>query len=505
MSTPVEQLPPRAPLVPESGPEDLGPRLSSRAAAIRWLAGLSILTLCSWARCLVTGSPKVDEHYPSQAAGTLLLLAMCLGWALAVTGWGRMLADPPGRPRRLFYLGLLAVVGMLPLLSNDLFSLLAQADLSSRGKDVYSSAMAYPESVWFSWIGIRWRESPSPYGPITLLAAWPSVLGGANPYRAEAWLKLAWLVPLVALFEISLRAVPDRPAFHAMIWLNPLFLVEGPGQLHPDLLGALLITAGLLLRRRAPRVGAGMAWSLAVLGKLNFGLAFPWFWLSGTSGWAQRVRRGALLALCLGAAAALAYAPFWHGPGTVRGQLRGLATSTMVPGGTLVDVAGTVAGAFASGRLNLDRLVETFDARQQQARARATRAAQVLATLLALAAILPLGLGLLRRLDEERLALATGAFVVAVVTLGSPRFQSWYLLVALPFFGLSCPPAWRRWWVWAVGFAVLPEFSVALPRSVPLLIPWGATTLLSVLVFLAWFRARFWAFADAPARSAAPR
>jgi hypothetical protein len=40
--------------------------------------------------------------------------------------------------------------------------------------------------------------------------------------------------------------------------------------------------------------------------------------------------------------------------------------------------------------------------------------------LIALAAIIPLGLGLLRDLDEDRLALATGAFIVAMVTLASP-------------------------------------------------------------------------------------
>ena len=118
--------------------------------------------------------------------GTLLLVALCLGWALAVTGWAAMLDDPPERPRRLFYLGLLVTAWMLPLLSNDLFSLFAQASLSSHGQDVYPSATADPDSVWFSWIGERWQQSPSPYGPVTLLAAWPSVLGGGNPFLAEA-------------------------------------------------------------------------------------------------------------------------------------------------------------------------------------------------------------------------------------------------------------------------------------------------------------------------------
>ena len=454
-----------------------------------------MVTLCSWARCVATGSPKVDENYPSEAVGTLLLVALSVGWALAVQGWGGFLTHPPERPRRLFLLGILATAGMLPLLSNDLFSLFAQASLSSRGQDVFGSAASLRDSPWFAWIGARWQQSASPYGPVTILAAWPSVLGGSNPFLAEAWLKLAWLVPLTLVFELSLRVFPDRPMFHAMLWLNPLLLVEGFGQLHPDLVGALLIVAGLLVGRRSPGIGGGTAWALATLAKLNLALTVPWFWLVRTGTWARRLARAALLAVCLLAAAALVYAPFWHGPETVRGQLRALRSNTLVPGGTLVDVAGTVAGALAGPAATRGTPVEQFDARQQQARARASRIAQVVAALLALAALVPLGLQLLRRQDEEWLALATGAIVVAVLTLASPKFQSWYLLAALPFFALSCPPVWRRWWVWAVGLSVTPEFSLVLPRTAVLYAPWGLTTLASVVVFLAWFRTRFWSIA----------
>ncbi len=471
----------------------VGLRESLRSHEIRWLAGLGIVTLCSWARWLATGSPKIDQNYPSAAAGTLLLVALCAGWALTVIGWAGMLARPPERPRRLAYLGLLAVVPMLPLLSNDVFSLFAQASLSSQGRDVYATASAYRDSVWFGWIGERWRSSPSPYGPLTLLASWPSAYGGGNPWLAEIFLKVAWLLPLVAVIELSVRAFPNRSMFHTMLWLNPLFLVEGLGQLHPDLLGVLLVTVGLMLARRSRTLGAGVTWSLATVAKLNFGLAAPWFLLSGTRGWSDRMRRTLVVALTLAATATILYTPFWRGPETVLGQLQGLRTNTFVPGGTMVDVVGTAAGGLAGSKANTP--VELFDPRQQDVRTRAAQGAQLLAMLIALAAIIPLGLGLLRDLDEDRLALATGAFIVAMVTLASPKFQSWYLMTALPFFALCCPPEWRRWWVWAVATAVAPEFALVLPRSAFLFTPWALTTLASVVVFLLSFRARFWTLA----------
>ncbi len=297
----------------------------------------------------------------------------------------------------------------------------------------------------------------------------------------------------MAVLELSVRAFPNRSMFHTMLWLNPLLLVEGLGQLHPDLLGVLLVTVGLLLARRSRTLGAAVAWSLATLAKLNFGLAAPWFLLSGTRSWPERLRRAVVLVVCLLATATVLYTPFWRGPDTVFGQLQGLRTSTFVPGGTLVDVVGTVAGGLSGSRVNTP--VELFDLRQQDVRARASQGAQLLAMLIALAAIIPLGLGLLRDLDEDRLALATGAFIVAMVTLASPKFQSWYLMTALPFFALCCPPEWRRWWVWAVATSVAPEFALVLPRSALLFTPWALTTLASVVVFLLSFRARFWTLA----------
>ena len=72
----------------------LGLRDWLRSHEIRWLVGLGIVTLCSWARWFATGSTKVDQNYPSEAVGTLLLVALCAGWGLAVIGWAGMLARP---------------------------------------------------------------------------------------------------------------------------------------------------------------------------------------------------------------------------------------------------------------------------------------------------------------------------------------------------------------------------------------------------------------------------
>jgi hypothetical protein len=67
--------------------------------------------------------------------------------------------------------------------------------------------------------------------------------------------------------------------------------------------------------------------------------------------------------------------------------------------------------------------------------------------------------------DEGRIALGTGTLIVAVLTLASHRFQSWYLVAALPFFGLRCTAVWQRWWISVIPLAVGTEFIHVLPRT----------------------------------------
>jgi hypothetical protein len=94
--------------------------------------------------------------------------------------------------------------------------------------------------------------------------------------------------------------------------------------------------------------------------------------------------------------------------------------------------------------------------------------------------------------DVEHVAAVTGAVTVALLTLYSPRFQCWYLLAALPFFGLALTPAWRRWWLLVVAVSVPVDFACVLERSSAVYPVWGAvTTGAQVAAFFAWFSSRY--------------
>ena len=461
----------------------------------RWLIGLTLVVACSWGRWLATGSLKVDENYPSPLAGALLFVVLLSGYGLLVTGWKGLLEHPPQRPRRLAYAGLGVAACMLPMLSNDVFSLLAYGSRAAGGNDVYSTATGLSQSVFSPWVGARWSQEVCVYGPTNLVFAMPAALTG-NPWIAMVLLRATWLVPLVLVMELSLRRLGDRPFFHAMVWLNPLWLLEGPGQLHADLLGLVAITAGVLVQRRG---GAKAGWaclSFAVLGKYSFVFTAFWFWLFGAPTPRQRLLRIPAMAMMLVGMGALFYAPFWRGPATLIEPVRALAA--MNPGGTLTEVVSQIVHVLRGGGIPRP----DAPVREVMELERSTHASTWLVVSLVMRAVaLVVGVRVLRVMlrkssDGDTIALGTGVLVVAVLTLASHRFQAWYLLAALPFFGQCCTDVWRRWWIAVVAVSVSMDFVHVLPRTSLLLPVWAiVTTAALMVVFLMSFRARYLHFA----------
>jgi hypothetical protein len=458
-----------------------------------WLLGLLVLTACSWVHFFATGSPKVDENYPTQAVGALLLCGVLLGWTLMVVGWHGLLRKPVANPRRLAFTGLLVATTMLPLLSNDIFSLITYGQLASHGHDVYTTADGLPDSPFFSWVGLRWSHTVCVYGPTALVAIMPAGVAGHSVWAAMWLLRATWLVPLVFIMEVSFRKMADRPRFHAMLWLNPLWMLEGPGQLHADMLGVLAIVAGILAQMRGRHMRAWVYWALATLGKYSFAVTGLWFWLSGARTGKERLARIPVMAAILAVIAVVFFLPFWKGLPTLMVPVHTLAN--MNPGGSITEVVGHVVHTLRGGpmpQLNAP-LAATMEFDRQTK-------GHTWAIVSGIMHVVSVGVGLRllwiifqKPRDEGRIALATGALLVAAVTLASHRFQAWYLLAALPFFGLSCTPAWRRWWVAMVAVSVVPDFTLLVPKGTVVLPVWPAVTPTAacVVLFLSWFPSRY--------------
>lgn len=458
----------------------------------RWVLGLLIVVACSWVRWLATGSLKVDENYPPELTATILFLVLLSGWSLMVLGWRGLLARPQPCPRKLAFGGLLAATFMLPMLSNDVFSLLAYGSLAARGHDVYTTASALPQSPWFPWMGEIWSQTVCVYGPVILASTMPAAHWTENPWVALALLRLTWFVPLAIVMELSLRRLRDRPFFHAMVWLNPLWIVEGPGQLHADLLGLVLIAAGIMVQRSGRAKAGWVFYSLATLTKFSFAVTGFWFWLCGARTLSERVLRIPAMAAVLVGLAIVFFGPFWRGPATVAEPIRAL--SSMNPGGSITEVAGYVVQFVRGATIPSPALPARLAVAINRENNGATW--QIVSWILRIVA-LAVAARVLRTMlrkprDEATISLGTGALLVAAATLASHRFEPWYLIAALPFFGLHCTPVWHRWWIAAVAVSVAMRFVHVLPKTAFLLPLWSALcTAALIVVFLMSFKARY--------------
>jgi len=182
--------------------------------------------------------------------------------------------------------------------------------------------------------------------------------------------------------------------------------------------------------------------------------------------------------------------PFWRGPATLTEPLRAL--SQMNPGGSLTEAVGDVAHAIKTVLSPHATLAQatTFSRAEDGG---TWFVASLCLRLIALWVGLRTFLDMLRSPGDSRtIALGTGVILVALVTLAGHRFEPWYLLGAVPFFGLACPDVWRRWWVAAAALAVAPTFINVLPPTTLILPIWSVICMIGVAtLFLVSFRARF--------------
>ncbi|NGY64618.1 hypothetical protein G7043_37475 [Lentzea sp. NEAU-D13] len=212
---------------------------------LRWtgFGGAVLLTAGAWA------TRAVPVALGAAIAGAGLVV---LAWALL----GRVTPDAAWLRRTLaLWSGPLVLAP--PLFSRDVFSYLAQGEVAARGLDpnVVSPAVgASAEAV--ARVGVYWRETPSPYGPLfsTVERAIAEVTGGSPVagivlYRLVAVLGLllvVWAVPRLA----QLAGTSERAALWLGV-LNPLVLWHLIGGVHNDALMLGLMLSGTVVALHA--------------------------------------------------------------------------------------------------------------------------------------------------------------------------------------------------------------------------------------------------------------
>ncbi len=227
---------------------------------------------------LLTGSAWVGAGRPSPGVGTASLACGVAGVGLVVLSWvllGR--AIPDSRWLR-WTLALWCAPLLLapPLFSGDVFSYLAQGEIAARGLDPHAVGPASglgAASEVVARVGVHWRDTPSPYGPLFgVVERLVARLSAGDPVTGVLLHRLVGLAGLA----LVVRAVPRLAARtgaspRAALWLgvlNPLVLWHLVAGAHNDALMLGLVLAGTVAAL-GERVVLGIALiSLAALVKL---------------------------------------------------------------------------------------------------------------------------------------------------------------------------------------------------------------------------------------------
>jgi alpha-1,6-mannosyltransferase len=231
-------------------------------------------------------------------------------------------------------LALILAVACPPSLSTDSYAYVGHARLHVlHGLNPYMHSLTELGSLGDPTAQYVKVDMASVYGPIWTYfsAALVFLLRPAGLWWQVVMMKLIGAAALVGAAlagrKVADRFEPGRGELALLaIGLNPLFLIEGPGNAHNDLLmmGLLLAGAGLLLAKR--ELSGALLIGLSVGIKLLPIAVAPWIALDNPRALprAQALRRSAAKVLLLLAPTVLGFVPLWQGSDTFGPVMRRL-------------------------------------------------------------------------------------------------------------------------------------------------------------------------------------
>lgn len=348
-------------------------------------------------------------------AGLILLGA---GWLGLIHRAGR-----PGLGRRRIAM-VAAVIGLWcvpflvgpPLLSNDVYSYVAQGEMASQGLDPTASGpIALGRGDWLRQVDPVWRAAPAPYGPVAVGLSEAVVTASGHDPATSVWWFRGLVVVGVAMAAVGVgliaRKVGIDPAVAIAIGIgNPLVTLYLIGGIHNDAIMFGFLTLGLAAAQRNRKGWALALLSAATAVKLPAAVALVylgWTWPGALAPFRRRIVTTAGVMLTAAAGIAVACVAAGIGIGWITAlESTGKVTSTFSP---TTKLGYSIGELLALAGLPIQPSTVAAGWR-----------------LFGLAATAVLGLVMMLRSPRIGLVKATGVMLVAYVLLG-PVLWPWYL------------------------------------------------------------------------------
>jgi hypothetical protein len=455
----------------------------------------AMLVLTSWFRAYTAGTIMVDGHglHGWQEVVVFVSFILSLGF-FSVSYYHIWVGQNFEVPQVKFLAYLLICIFscMLPMLSNDIFSYLVFGDAANKGADVYVNSQCTHFSTYYPYITGAWTSSTCAYGPVivsmAMLAAWT---GAGKIAVALVSYKIITSLFAVLFIEIAARisALMRSPVrCFIFIALNPVFLLQGVGQLHADLVAITFTLCAIyfLLLNRWPLVFALLA--LAIATKLNYVLVLPFFiialWLQNKSWfvfWKKTIPGLVITLLSL----VVVYYPFYTSilTFTTPFQFHFFKNPSKCIGEVLGDVIYFAPQIIMGHKDQLQNTVKTSAGPEMQ-----LLISNIIVRICQVFALLGSFYLLLKFMKGERTLARWFSIYVRLLLLFllfyMHIFNPWYLMMFLPFMWVEDQPEFMKWVLVLTCFISVQDIVCAVSRDSVVYVIVIGLTFISVMLYL---------------------
>lgn len=449
--------------------------------ALKVLSGFFLVLLPFWAQYGGVNFPAV-----------VFVLSYFAGLAIWGVGYFQLIGQGTFKEVMvLFVSGLALFATMPPDISKDIYVYLLEGKLALRGITTYTDGAANLLDPFYVNIDPHWLDCPNQYGPVPLFffqaVAW---LGGDNIFMNIAWMKcfdVLWAICIFGLLRRIATAIQLNPVTVLTVFcLNPIFLIQGLGQMHIDLLSCVFVCVFILgiVQNRMWMVGL----SIGLMGATKCVL-FPLFWglalIYAVYAWKQKVLNiSALIASVLFSVAVLvvSYWPVWQGIGTILIPMA--YHEHKEPVKSLVELLSYVFAYF------LPRTSPDYSSPDPFLSDKIYWGYQLKPIFQAIALLLAarLAFSLIQVKNIHQLFYGFSRIMLLVFIVYSPVMHAWYFLFVLPFFALSYHQTAVVWYASVVFFfANTYELGLTVGGQTGSLVM-VVCTILSILSYFIYFK-----------------
>jgi hypothetical protein len=398
--------------------------------------------------------------------------------------------------------GILLFSLVLPILSSDIFIYLQQGQLALNGILTYTNGANNALHPFIQYVDVSWRECPNHYGPLPMLMfVITTALAGESVILNIIILKLFFVLIVACLIFILMRIQSSdnerKNKIMLFIVLNPVFLIQGLGQTHIDLLTCLLCVTFIIALLKNKWVLAGII--VGLLGSTKF-LLFVIFVgiliLFFMNRWVAKelsLKKAFLSLLSAFMTIIITYTFIWEGWATITNPMS--FHDNQEPVKSLTELLSYILSYFDfSGVASsiADYGNEVLDVKNYYG-LMIGKIFKILALVLAI----PLVLSSILAKEKTSFIRLMGLLLLLVFIVYSPRMHPWYFLLILPFFAYGAIDK-KHFIIYAAivfGLSNSYEVSNILPlednaRNIIVIV----FTIISVLSYFLYFKRFFLSF-----------